>query len=97
MLSLTHLNTDKKNVHFVPQMKKIARRQQQQQQQQQEQEQLGGSRRGPSRGGRQSNDDSEGKSCRLCQSKFRKNELESPRIWLTIMIANSIKETFISA
>ncbi|XP_021480164.1 LIM homeobox transcription factor 1-beta isoform X1 [Oncorhynchus mykiss] len=39
-------------------MKKIARRQQQQQQQQ-EQEQLGGSRRGPSRGGRQSNDDSE--------------------------------------
>ncbi|XP_037649222.1 LIM homeobox transcription factor 1-alpha isoform X1 [Sebastes umbrosus] len=40
-------------------MKKIARRQQQQQQQQQEQEQLGGTRRGPSRGGRQSNDDSE--------------------------------------
>ncbi|XP_077415295.1 LIM homeobox transcription factor 1-alpha [Vanacampus margaritifer] len=41
-------------------MKKIARRQQQQQQQQQqEQEQLGGARRGPSRGGRQSNDDSE--------------------------------------
>ncbi|KAM8844534.1 LIM homeobox transcription factor 1-alpha isoform 1-T1 [Spinachia spinachia] len=39
-------------------MKKIARRQQQQQQQQ-EQEQLGGTRRGPSRGGRQSNDDSE--------------------------------------
>ncbi|KAL6103087.1 uncharacterized protein ACO6RY_02564 [Pungitius sinensis] len=38
-------------------MKKIARRQQQQQQQ--EQEQLGGTRRGPSRGGRQSNDDSE--------------------------------------
>ncbi|XP_069051810.1 LIM homeobox transcription factor 1-alpha [Lepisosteus oculatus] len=40
-------------------MKKIARRQQQQQQQQQEQEQLGGPRRGPSRGGRQSNEDSE--------------------------------------
>ncbi|TTL72953.1 GEM-interacting protein [Bagarius yarrelli] len=40
-------------------MKKIARRQQQQQQQQQEQEQIGGSRRGPSRGGRLSNDDSE--------------------------------------
>ncbi|KAI5091006.1 LIM homeobox transcription factor 1-alpha [Silurus meridionalis] len=39
-------------------MKKIARRQQQQQQQQ-EQEQIGGSRRGPSRGGRLSNDDSE--------------------------------------
>lgn len=42
-------------------MKKIARRQQQQQQQQ-EQEQMGGTRRGPSRGGRQSNDDSEGKT-----------------------------------
>ncbi|KAK6468957.1 LIM homeobox mRNAion factor 1-alpha-like [Huso huso] len=38
-------------------MKKIARRQQQQQQQ--EQEQLGAPRRGPSRGGRQSNEDSE--------------------------------------
>lgn len=43
-------------------MKKIARRQQQQQQQQQEQEQIGGSRRGPSRGGRLSNDDSEGET-----------------------------------
>ncbi|KAG2470560.1 LMX1A factor, partial [Polypterus senegalus] len=44
---------------FQCQMKKIARRQQQQQQQQQEQEQMGASRRGPSRGGRQSNEDSE--------------------------------------
>lgn len=58
--------------HFVPKMKKIARRQQQQQQQQQEQEQLGGTRRGPSRGGRQSNDDSEGK--RKTESEENENE-----------------------
>lgn len=61
---------------FMPQMKKIARRQQQQQQQQQEQEQLGGTRRGPSRGGRQSNDDSEGKSlnCRINKNMQRLEE-----------------------
>ncbi len=55
------------------QMKKIARRQQQQQQQQQEQEQMGGTRRGPSRGGRQSNDDSEGKTrTQLCEMAWWK-------------------------
>lgn len=53
-------------------MKKIARRQQQQQQQQ-EQEQMGGTRRGPSRGGRQSNDDSEGKTrTQLCEMAWWK-------------------------
>ena len=57
-----YINISQCNV-IVSQMKKIARRQQQQQQQQQEQEQLGGTRRGQSRGGRQSNDDSEGESC----------------------------------
>lgn len=51
-------------------MKKIARRQQQQQQQQQEQEQIGGSRRGPSRGGRLSNDDSEGETSRHVKSRY---------------------------
>lgn len=51
------------------QMKKIARRQQQQQQQQ-EQEQISGSRRGPSRGGRLSNDDSEGETSRYCTLRF---------------------------
>lgn len=71
MLCFTHQHAQK--IHavciFVPQMKKIARRQQQQQQQQQEQEQLGGTRRGPSRGGRQSNDDSEGKSFNSANSE----------------------------
>lgn len=56
-------------------MKKIARRQQQQQQQQ-EQEQIGGSRRGPSRGGRLSNDDSEGET-----SCYRVLRLITPLLW----------------
>lgn len=57
----TRTREDNKPLLLCVQMKKIARRQQQQQQQQ-EQEQMGGTRRGPSRGGRQSNDDSEGKT-----------------------------------
>lgn len=71
-----HINTHKRYIitvcNFLPQMKKIARRQQQQQQQQQEQEQLGGTRRGQSRGGRQSNDDSEGRNLKH-QCSIRKN------------------------
>lgn len=61
-------------------MKKIARRQQQQQQQQQEQEQLGGTRRGPSRGGRQSNDDSEGENAANAESR-RESYVLKNRWW----------------
>lgn len=81
--SMSHINTNGKFIttpcDFVSQMKKIARRQQQQQQQQQEQEQLGGTRRGQSRGGRQSNDDSEGTSFKFQCSINKQRKINDKR------------------